>query len=132
MRHVKARVLIAEDEAIAAMALRIMLESRGCTVVGVAARGQEAIDLACTSNPDLVLMDIRLKGGMSGFEAARAIQACRDIPVIFTTAYSVDELHANLDSEGRHLYLTKPVNEDQLARAIAAALDPDRQADPRP
>jgi CheY-like chemotaxis protein len=119
---VKARVLVVEDEAIAAMALRLMLETRDCSVVGVVGRGQEAIDLACAEHPDVVLMDIRLKGAMTGVEAARAIQARLAIPVIFTTAYSADELRTHCAVEGHHLYLSKPISEEQLANALATVL----------
>ena len=109
-----ARVLIAEDEAIAAMAISLMLESRGSTVLGVASTGQEAIDLASELHPDLVLMDIRLKGGMS---------ARLHIPIIFTTAYSADEIRATCVVDEGFLFVTKPIHEGELARAIATAIN---------
>ena len=118
-----ARVLIAEDEAIAAMAISLMLESRGSTVLGVASTGQEAIDLASELHPDLVLMDIRLKGGMSGIESAKAIQARLHIPIIFTTAYSADEIRATCVVDEGFLFVTKPIHEGELARAIATAIN---------
>ena len=67
----KARVLIVEDEAIAARAAQIMLETMGCEVTGVVDTGEAAIECAETGAPDLVLMDIRLKGGMDGIEHHR-------------------------------------------------------------
>jgi CheY-like chemotaxis protein len=115
------RVLVVEDEAIAAMAIRLMLESRGCTVLGVAASGQEAIDLAEALRPDLVLMDIRLRDGMSGIDSARSIQARRRIPVIFTTAYSAEEVRASCNVDDSIQFVSKPIQEEELAQAIATA-----------
>ena len=124
------RVLVVEDEAIAAMAICLMLESMDCTVIGSAARGQEAIDLAYKLHPDLVLMDIRLKGEMSGIESAKIIQARLHIPVIFTTAYSADEIRERCDINGRCLFITKPIKEDVLAQAISAACGPGKPDEP--
>ena len=67
------RVLIVEDEAISARAAGVMLERIGCTVTGVVDSGKDAIEAAARDRPDLVLMDIRLKGEMNGIEAATVI-----------------------------------------------------------
>lgn len=115
------RVLVVEDEAIAALAITHMLESIGCTVAGVAADGESAVDIALESYPDVILMDIRLRGGMSGIDSARAIHARRMIPIIFTTAYSIEELRDTGAVDARFLFVTKPIREDDLAQAIAAA-----------
>jgi CheY-like chemotaxis protein len=116
----KPRVLVVEDEAIAALAIRMMLESMGCSVSGIADNGEQAIGLVSASCPDLVLMDIRLKGGMSGIDCARQIQARWRIPVIFTTAYSADEIRRTCDMDDASLFLTKPIQEQELARAVAS------------
>ena len=114
-----ARVLLVEDEAISAMAIRIMIESRDCAVLEVACSGHEAISLATELNPDLILMDVRLRGEMSGIDAAKAIQEYRYIPVIIMTAYSIDELREEYDALDSFLFVTKPIEEEQLIKAIA-------------
>ena len=69
----KTTILIVEDEAIVAADLAGKLEQLGYEVVGTAAKGEEAVESACRLKPEVVLMDIRLKGAMDGIEAAEAI-----------------------------------------------------------
>ena len=85
-----AQILIVEDDYIVVMDLRDRLQSLGYAIVAVASYGEEAIEKAAETRPDLVLMDIRLKGDMDGIEAAAEIRARFDIPVVYLTAY-VDE-----------------------------------------
>ena len=115
------RVLVVEDEAIAAMAMRLMLESLDCSVVGVASSGQAAVDLAGQHRPDVVLMDIRLKGEMSGVASARLIKGRLHIPVVFTTAYSAEEIRSTCKVDDSFLFVSKPIREEELARAISIA-----------
>src|SRR5512137_2466468 len=84
----KTTVLIVEDEAIVAADLSGKLGQLGYQVVGTAAEGAEAVELACRLLPEVVLMDIRLKGPMDGIEAAEAIRSRIDLPVIYLTSYS--------------------------------------------
>ncbi|HOY98500.1 MAG TPA: response regulator, partial [Candidatus Aminicenantes bacterium] len=79
-------ILIVEDEIIIAMEIQVRLESAGFAVCGLASSGEKAIALAREKNPDLVLMDITLKGPLDGLETAGRIQAEKDIPVIFLSA----------------------------------------------
>ena len=117
-----ARILVVEDEAIAGMAISLMLENSGFGVLGVIASGEEAVRLSDELSPDVVLMDVRLRGKMSGTEAARIIQSHRNIPVIFTTAYSIDEICEHHAATGSILVLTKPITEDELVRTVHTAL----------
>ena len=78
----QAKVLIVDDEVVVAEDIRRQLRSLGYTVVGVASSGADAIRLAGEHRPELILMDIKLKGAMDGIEAARYIQLMFDIPVI--------------------------------------------------
>jgi two-component system, cell cycle sensor histidine kinase and response regulator CckA len=82
-----ARILIVEDERLIAIDLQRRLTRLGYAVVALAASGVDAIQKALTLRPDVVLMDIRLQGGMDGVEAARQIRASVRIPVVFMTAY---------------------------------------------
>lgn len=71
------RIVVVEDETIVAMDLTATLKGIGCTVLAVVDNGIDAIETAIAQKPDLVLMDIRLKGAMDGIEAAKAIQERR-------------------------------------------------------
>ena len=82
----KMRVLIVEDEAIIALDLKYRLRRLGYEVVGCTDTGEDAIRYACAIQPDLVLMDIQLKGPIDGIQAACQIHENIDIPVIFTSA----------------------------------------------
>jgi len=84
--NAKMRVLIVEDEAIIALDLKYRLRRLGYEVVGCTDTGEDAIRYACAIQPDLVLMDIQLKGPIDGIQAACQIHENIDIPVIFTSA----------------------------------------------
>ena len=84
--NAKMRVLIVEDEAIIALDLKYRLRRLGYEVVGCTDTGEDAIRYACAIQPDLVLMDIQLKGPIDGIQAACQIRENIDIPVIFTSA----------------------------------------------
>jgi CheY-like chemotaxis protein len=86
--NTKMRVLIVEDEAIIALDLKYRLRKLGHEVVACADTGEDAIQYACDMQPDLVLMDVQLKGPIDGIQAACQISECVNIPVIFTTAQS--------------------------------------------
>ena len=112
-------VLIVDDEQLARQRLRHMLSGMGEHVVGEAATGEQALQQTQNSNPDLVLLDIRMPG-MDGLEAAGYINQMANPPaIIFTTAYSD---HA-LEAFKAHAidYLLKPIKQDLLANAISAA-----------
>ena len=82
-----ARILIVEDEGIGAMDLKYTLEAMGHEVVYIASRGEEAIEKSLEMLPDLVLMDIILKGDIDGITAAEELRKF-DIPFIYLTANS--------------------------------------------
>ena len=82
------RILIVEDEHIVAIGIKRMLKGLGYTVTGVASSGEDAISKAESTFPDLVLMDIMLKGELDGVEAAKEIKERFDVPVVYLTAYS--------------------------------------------
>lgn len=115
-------ILVVEDEQIVAMELKETLKKLGYTVVGTANNGEDAIDRAGVLSPDLVLMDIHLKGEMDGIEAAGEIASRYDIPVIYLTA------HSDFDTMGRALetqpygYLIKPFNDRTLYSNIEMAV----------
>jgi len=116
------RILLVEDERIVALAMQRCLTRLGYDVVGSASHADEAMMLARTVEPDVVLMDIHLRDGADGIETARAIRAERDVPVVFLTAHSDDGTIARAASAGAAGYVIKPYEERELHARIAAAL----------
>lgn len=116
-----ARILVVEDEAVVAMSECFVLESLGYQVTSSVASGEQAIAAAERERPDLVLMDVRLKGRMSGVEAAREIHRRFGIPVVFVTANDDDELEGDdLPSPGARI--PKPFTDEQLERTLRQTL----------
>ncbi len=114
------RVVVVDDEAPARERLRQMLEDfDGYECIGVAANGEEALQLAMSERPDIMLLDIRMPG-LSGLEVAHHLNALPEAPaVVFTTAY--DE-HAIEAFEARAVgYILKPVRSNRLEGALAQA-----------
>lgn len=116
------KVLIVEDERIVAMDLRDRLEDLGYTVTGMAVSGDKAIDLAKETVPNIVLMDIHLKGEMDGIEAAGLIHSLLFIPIIYVTAYADDKTLERAKETEPFGYIVKPFQERELHAAIAMAL----------
>ncbi len=117
----KLRVLIAEDEALVAMGLTAVLESLGHEVAGKAKNGKEAVELAASCSPDLIITDIKMPG-MNGLEAVGAIVAAQQVPVIVLTAFTDSKFISEADELGVSAYLTKPVTEAALKPAITLAV----------
>lgn len=117
-----ARILIVEDEQIVAMDIQSTLESLGYKIVGQADNGPEAILKAAELHPDLVLMDIGLKGEIDGIEAATQIRAQFDLPVIFLTAFANQSTLERAREAEPFGYILKPFEENDLTIAIEMAL----------
>ena len=115
------KILVVDDEAIIAMQLEERLNAMGYTVAGMAATGQDAIDKAQKSAPDLVLMDIVMPGKLNGIEAARSIGEM-DIPVVFVTSYADDAIIEKAKQVRPYGYIVKPFNEQEIKAAIEVAL----------
>lgn len=118
----QASILIVEDEAIVAMDLQEHLREMGYAVCAVADNGLAAIAIAWERRPNLVLMDIVIKGNMDGIEAARQIWRGLHIPVIFLTAYSDPATVERAARVAPYGYLTKPFQANELRAAIEIAL----------
>src|SRR4051812_48369614 len=118
----RARILVVEDESIVALDLQSSLEHLGYEVVGTAATGEDAVRLAETRTPDLVLMDIRLRAEMDGTAAADLIRRRFGIPVVFLTAYSDEETLRRAQISEPYGYLLKPSAERDLQVTIQMAL----------
>jgi signal transduction histidine kinase/AmiR/NasT family two-component response regulator len=115
-------VLIVEDESIVALDLKQRLQSLGYKVVAIASSGEEAIEQAANNQPDLVLMDIKLKGELDGVEAAQVIRARQGLPVIFLTAYADAETLDRAKHTRPYGYLIKPFEDKDLRTTVEIAL----------
>jgi len=118
----KARILVVEDEAIVAMDLQNKLEDLGYSVPALSYSGEEAIDLAHSLNPDLVLMDIKLNGETDGIQAAEQIRDQLDLPVVYLTAYADDDTLQRAKLTSPFGYLLKPVEQRDLQTAVEVAI----------
>lgn len=117
-----AKILIVEDEGIVALEIQNRLTNMGYKVIGLASTGEAAIFKATTLHPDLVLMDIRLKGPMDGITAAEQIRAQIDLPIIFLTAYADENTLQRAKITEPYNYVLKPFEERELHIAIEMAL----------
>jgi len=116
------RILIVEDESVLAYGIKQLLERREYTVTGIADTGEEAIQQAESTRPDLVLMDIRLKGQMDGFMATEEIRARFGIPVVYLTAHADPKTLEQASASEPFGYVVKPFEEIQLHAAVEIAL----------
>lgn len=114
------RILLAEDDQALCSALKEALEREGYELVGVAANGQEAVELALTHTPDLILMDIKMPV-MNGLEAARRINEKHFTPIVLITAFADPEFLRQAKEARVVGYLLKPVSIDELVSAIEIA-----------
>lgn len=116
------RILIVEDERIIARALQRKLIRFGYEVVDIVGTGEEAIEIATREHPDLILMDIRLKGPIDGTVAAKQISSTQHIPIVFLTAYADDETLEAARASEPFGYVLKPYDERELRVVIEMAL----------
>lgn len=118
----QARILIVEDGLIIAEDLRRRCEALGYAVTGIAATGEDAVFIADRTRPDLVLMDIRLRGTMDGIEAARQIRTNLSIPIVYATSSSDEATLVRAKETEPFGYLLKPVEPRELHATIELAL----------
>ncbi len=115
------RVLIVEDENIIALDLRMRIEGLGHTVVGVAHAGEAAVTKTTELQPDLVLMDIVLRGPLDGVEAASIIRQHSDTPIIYLSAHSDEVTKQRMAATKPLGCLVKPFDDQELERIIGRA-----------
>ncbi|RLA86666.1 MAG: hypothetical protein DRG58_11810 [Deltaproteobacteria bacterium] len=122
----KKRILIVEDERIIAEDLKQTLETLGYSVSAIVASGEEAINAVAAQNPDLVLMDIVLKGEMDGIAAAAQIRSLFKIPVVFLSAYGDAQTLERAKVTEPFGYILKPFDNRELHINIEIALHKSR------
>ena len=119
---ITATILVVEDEGIVAQEIKSRLQKAGYTVCAVAHDGQTAIDNAGEMQPDLVLMDIRLKGEMDGIDAAGVIRDRFNLPVVYLTAYTDPATLERAKIMDPFGYVVKPFETRSLMVSIEIAL----------
>ncbi len=117
-----ARILVVEDEALISEDLRSRLARFGYEVAGTAATGEDALRLAETTKPDLVMMDIVLKGPMDGIETAGHIRNRFGTPIIFLTAWADTDILARAKTVMPYGYLVKPIEDRELKATVEIAI----------
>lgn len=118
----EAKILVVEDENIVALEIKKRLQKLGYIVPSVASTGEDAISKVEGILPDLVLMDIMLKGEIDGIDAAGEIRKRFNIPVVYLTAYSDEETLQRAKLTEPYGYILKPFEENDLRTTIEIAL----------
>ena len=116
------KILIVEDEIIVAMGVEQKLLDLGYDVINIVDTGEDAVKCAKQLKPDLILMDIVLKGKMDGIEAAQQIHDNLDIPIIYLTAYSDDDVLKRARITEPYGYMIKPFRKNEVKAYIEVAL----------
>lgn len=116
------KIMLVEDEMIVAVGMQRRLENMGYVVLDIVDNGEEAVRKAGELKPDLILMDIVLKGEMDGIEAAQQIHELYDIPIIYLTAYSDEETLERAKITEPFGYVLKPFEDREVQSVIEMAL----------
>lgn len=121
-RVINARILIVEDERIIAKDIEQTMRALGYHVVGIADSAGEAVRRAIEEAPDLILMDIHLRGETDGIEAARRIQEELQVPIVFLTAFADERTLLRAKQTAPYGYVLKPFDDRDLQVATMMAL----------
>ena len=116
-------ILIVEDELLIAKNTAKKLTKFGYNVAKIVSTGRAAIDFVTHNSPDLVLMDIAIKGDLDGIDTASEIKSIADVPIIFMTAYANDETLDRAAETGCYGYLIKPYKERELQATVKMVLN---------
>ena len=116
------KILVVEDENIVALDIVKRLSDLGFTVLPVISSGEEAVEKAYEYKPDLILMDILLKGKINGLDAAKKIMRTLKIPIVYLTASTNREVLERARKVGRCSYINKPFRGKELENAIKTLL----------
>jgi DNA-binding LytR/AlgR family response regulator len=123
MKKEKVRILVVEDDMIIGANISLQLTKLGYEITGIETRGEEAIGHVKANRPDLLLMDINLKGSLSGIDTVKAIQKFCDVPVIYLTANSDEVTFKKAKETYPKAFMAKPFNKLELQRTIELVTD---------
>jgi DNA-binding LytR/AlgR family response regulator len=118
MMNENVKILIVEDDMIIAAKISMQLTKLGYEVTGIVSRGEEAVRHAVDNIPDIVLLDINLKGKLDGVETATQMQLTANIPIIYVTANTDEGTFNRAKATRPHAFIGKPINNLDLQRAI--------------
>lgn len=118
----KINILIVEDESIVSKDIQYSLNKLGYNVVGAASTGEKAIEIARNERPDIILMDIMLKGEMNGIQTAEIIRKELSVPVVYLTAYADESTLSKAKTTEPYGYIIKPFKEIDLHTSIEMAI----------
>ena len=114
------KIMIVEDEVIAAMAVEKMLQKLGFEVCGNVTSGEEALSLSLKSCPDIVIMDIRLDGKLDGIDTSLRLKEICDVAVVFVSAYCDDQTMCRAQAVNPLAFINKPLDFALLRNVLAA------------
>ncbi|HLR26862.1 MAG TPA: response regulator [Fodinibius sp.] len=117
------KVLIVEDDMLLSMVAERHIQSMGLQVAGKAVSGEEAVQKAAALDPDVIIMDISLRGAMSGVDAAKQIRKNSQVPVIFLSGSSGELQKSEAVAIQHTCFLDKPITREDLKPHLLAALD---------
>jgi DNA-binding LytR/AlgR family response regulator len=112
------KILVVEDEMIIGAKISMLLTNLGYEVTGILPRGEDAIQHVIENRPDIILLDINLKGRLDGIETAKEIQKIADIPIIYLTANADDATFNRAKPTHPAAFISKPFKQLDLQRAI--------------
>ena len=117
------KILIVEDEMIIAANISLQLTSLGYEITAIIPRGEEALVHIKKNRPDIVLLDIRLKGEIDGIETAQIMQKSFNIPIIYLTANADDSHFNRAKTTNPYAFISKPFKKLDLQRAIELTIN---------
>ncbi|WP_117880318.1 LytR/AlgR family response regulator transcription factor [Aureibaculum luteum] len=120
---VPVKIFIVEDEMIIAANISLQLQKLGYEVIGMVSRGEDALEQIEANIPDIILMDIQLKGKLSGIDTAKLIQFKYKIPIIYLTANTDDSYFNEAKTTKPAAFISKPFKNLDLQRAIELSID---------
>ena len=119
----KKKILIVEDEIFTAEALRLDLEQMGYEVCSLVSSGEKAIQIATNEKPDVVLMDVRLKGKLGGLKAGEAIRSRLGIPIIYMSGYLEEEIKEKAGIDECFRCLQKPFERIEIKNMVESLFE---------
>ena len=119
----KVRILVVEDDMIIAAHICLQLTNLGYEITGIETRGEEAVVHANVNTPDIILMDINLRGTLDGIETAKMIQQKINIPIIYLTANTDEASFQRAKETHPYAFIPKPLNSVQLQRTFALVVE---------
>ena len=123
------KVMIVEDESIVAMELTSYVSSLGYEVIGRVSSGEDACKLIAQDVPDVILMDVHIKGDIDGISLAQKVQEKYEVSIIYITAFNDDESIERAIATDPSAYLAKPFNRKELAASLKIAFKRRVQSD---